>query len=47
MAVVNTESFDKQDKVIFADLNPEIILFSKGLTLEKVFTFTKLGIEIE
>ena len=44
MSVVNIESFDKQDKVIFADLNAEIILFSKGFTLEKGFTFRNLKI---
>ena len=42
MSVVNIESFDKQDKVIFADLNAEIILFSKGFTLEKGFTSRNL-----
>ena len=36
MSVVNIESFDKQDKVIFADLNAEIILFSKGSHWKRV-----------
>ena len=46
MSVVNIESFDKQDKVIFADFETEIILFSKGSTLEKGFTFRSLRVKI-